>query len=180
MGGPLASPVPALGRGDSVLRTARRARAIAGSPACLPPGASFSAGAVGVRSLLPGALPLRAFLLALSSLLVRSHEAHQSASQVSQLYLHTPSGIRRPHAPSHFSLSLLGVPLRANVRVWPAAHVGEGGPSRSPVSSPVQGMQMSTSQFVPQQLSRSSPLGMSLWHGPLHRMGTAVSAPFDR
>ena len=22
--------------------------------------------------------------------------------------------------------------------------------------------------------------GMSLWHGPLHRMGSAVSAPFDR
>ena len=37
-----------------------------------------------------------------------------------------------------------------------------------------------TSQLVPQQLCRSSPLGMSLWHGPLHRMGSAVSAPFDR
>ena len=101
-------------------------------------------------------------------------------SQVSQLYLHTPSCMRRPHSPSHFSPSLLGVPLRANVRVWPAAHVGEGGPSRSPVSSPVHGMQMSTSQFVPQQLRRSSPLGMFLWHGPLHRMGSAVSAPLDR
>ena len=90
LGGPLASPVPALGRGDSVLRTARRARAIAGSPACPPPGASVSACAVGVRSLRPGALPLRAFLLAFSSLLVRSHEAHQSASQFSQLYRTIP------------------------------------------------------------------------------------------
>ena len=58
--------------------------------------------------------------------------------------------------------------------------VGEGGGSRSPVPSPVHGMQMSTSQFVPQQLRRSSPLGMFLWHGPLHRMGSAVSAPLDR
>jgi hypothetical protein len=166
--GPLASPVPALGRADSVLRTARRARTIAGSPVCPRSGASFPNCAGGVRS-----PPLRALLVALSSRLVRSHEAHQSASQVSQLYLHTPSWIRRPHSPSHFSPSPFGGPLRAKVRVWPAVHVGGGNPSHSPVPSPVHGMQMSTSHSVPQQLIRSSPLGMTRWHGPLHRISMA-------
>jgi hypothetical protein len=172
---PLASPVPALGRADSVLRTARRARTIAGSPVCPRSGASFPICAGGVRS-----SPLRVLLVALSSRLVRSHEAHQSASQVSQLYLHTPSWIRRPHSPSHFSPSPFGGPLRAKVRVWPAVHVGGGNPSRSPIPCPVHGMQMSTSHAVPQQLIRSSPLGMTLWHGPLHRIESAVSAPLDR
>ena len=180
MGGPLASPVPALGRGDSVLRTARRARAIAGSPVWPLSGSSLSNRVVGDRSFPLCSPPLRVLLPALSALLVRSHEAHQSASQVSQLNLHTPSCMRRPHSPSQLSPSPFGGPLRAKVRVWPAAHVGGGHPSCSPVPSSVHGMQMSTSHAVPQQLSRSSPLGMFLWHGPLHRMGSVVSAPFDR
>ena len=67
-------------------------------PPSLPLVICFSVRAIGVRSLPLGPSPLLVLLLALSSLLVRWHEAHQSASQVSQLYLHTPPCMRRPHS----------------------------------------------------------------------------------